>query len=251
MLAPNLNTMAGMTVQKEQERHDPKTIRFSALYEAAKILSDQIDLARGLHDVLRLLDACMGMTTSTVCLYDPQRCELTIEAAVGLTDEEQRRGRYRLGEGIVGKVMQSGLPIVVPDIGGQPHVLNKTRACDPQGTVFICLPIKVYGKILGVLSAGGPARDTRASVDADVQVLTIMASLIGHAVWLRREQTHNLHTLDTWKGLRDLERELVMRALKENRGVQARAAARLGITPRQLAYKMHKYRIIKEFRIEG
>lgn len=29
------------------------------------------------------------------------------------------------------------------------------------------------------------------------------------------------------------------------------AAARLGITPRQLAYKMHKYRIIKEFRIEG
>lgn len=138
--------MAGMTVQKEQERHDPKTIRFSALYEAAKILSDQIDLARGLHDVLRLLDACMGMTTSTVCLYDPQRCELTIEAAVGLTDEEQRRGRYRLGEGIVGKVMQSGLPIVVPDIGGQPHVLNRPALAIPRVLSSSVCPSRSMGR---------------------------------------------------------------------------------------------------------
>ncbi|MDE2059409.1 MAG: hypothetical protein KGL31_03340 [candidate division NC10 bacterium] len=91
----------------------------------------------------------------------------------------------------------------------------------------------------------------RALVEADLQVLTIMASLIEHAKWLRQEQTQHLHTLDNWKGLRQLERELVMRALKENGGVQTRAAARLGITPRQLAYKMQKYRIIKEFRIEG
>ena len=70
-------------------------------------------------------------------------------------------------------------------------------------------------------------------------------------MWLRQEQAHTLHAPDTWKGLSELERELVMRALKENSGVQARAATRLGITPRQLAYKMQKYRIIKEFRIEG
>ena len=42
-----------------------------------------------------------------------------------------------------------------------------------------------------------------------------------------------------------------MRALHEAGGTQARAAASLGITPRQFAYKMKKYRIIKEFRIEG
>lgn len=231
-----------MTVQQEKERHDPRTIGFSALYEAAKILSDQIDLGRGLHAVLRLLNTFMGMTKSTVCLYDPQRCELAIEAAAGLTDEEQRRGRYRLGEGITGQVMQSGLPIVVPDA---------REAHDLQGIVFICLPIKIHGKILGVLSVERPSGDTRASVEADLQVLTIMASLIGHAVWLREEQANNLHALDNWKGLRELERELVVRALKENGGVQARAAARLGITPRQLAYKMQKHRIIKEFRIDG
>lgn len=57
--------------------------------------------------------------------------------------------------------------------------------------------------------------------------------------------------IDLEQVLGELERELVMRALKENGGVQARAAARLGITPRKLAYKMQKYRIIKEFRIDS
>ena len=242
VLAPILKHMAGMTVQKEKEHHDPRTIGFSALYRAAKILSDPIDIGRGLHAVLRLLNAFMGMTTSTVCLYDLTRRELAIEAAVGLTHEAQRRGRCQLEEGIAEKVMQSGLPMVVPDA---------REAHDLHGNVFICLPIKIHGKILGVLSVQRPSRDTRASVETELQVLTIMASLIGHALWLRQEQANNLHALDNWKGLRELERELVMRALKENGGVQARAAARLGITPRQLAYKMQKYRIIKEFRVEG
>lgn len=92
---------------------------------------------------------------------------------------------------------------------------------------------------------GRPSRDTRASVEAGLQVLTIMASLIGHAMWLRQEQAQHLPALDNWKGLRELERELAMRTLKENGDAQARAAPRLGITPRQLAYKMQKYRIIK------
>src|SRR5574337_1954436 len=196
----------------------------------------------------------MGMTKSTVCLYDPNRGELAIEAAFGLTHEERRRGRYRLGEGITGKVMKLGLPMVVPDIGREPHFLNKTRARktrDLQGIVFICLPIKIYGKVLGVLSVERPSHDTRALVEADLQVLTIMASLIGHAMWLRQEQAQHLHPPDTWKGLRELERELVMRALKENSDAQARGGPRLGITPRQLAYKMQKYRIIKQFHIDG
>ena len=82
-------------------------------------------------------------------------------------------------------------------------------------------------------------------------MLTIVASLIGHAIRLRQEQARSLHMLDSWKGLREFERELVIRALKESGGVQVKAAARLGITPRQLAYKIQKHRIVKEFRIEG
>lgn len=246
--------MTHMTMRNETARLDQRSVGFSALYESVKILSDPTELAQGLTAILRILNAFMGMTKSSVCLYDPKRRELAIEAAFGLTSEERRRGRYRIGEGITGKVMKLGLPMVVPDISKEPHFLNKTRARqarDLQGTAFICLPMKIHGKTLGVLSVERPSRDMRTSLEEDLRVLTIMASLIGHAMRLRQEQARNLHTLDDWKGLRELERELVMRALQESAGVQARAAARLGITSRQLAYKMKKYRIIKEFRIEG
>ena len=243
-----------MGMLNEKARADQRTIGFSALYEVTKILSDQTDLAQGLTAILRILSVFMGMTKGTVGFYDPTRRELGIEAAFGLTNKERRRGRYRIGEGITGKVMKQGLPMVVHDIRKELHFLNKTRARqarDLQGTTFICLPIRIRGEVLGVLSVERPADDTRASVEEDLRVLTIVASLIGHAVRLRQESTRNLHTLDDWKGLRELEQELVMRALHEAGGTQARAAARLGLTPRQFAYKMKKYRIIKEFRIDG
>lgn len=243
-----------MAMRNEKLRLDQKTVGFSALYEVTKILGDPIDLPQGLAAILRILNSFMGMTKGTICLFDRKRRELSIEAAFGLTDEEQRRGRYRIGEGIIGKVMKLGIPMVVPDISKEPHFLNKTRARearDLHGIAFICVPIKIGGEVLGVLSVERPSRDARASVEEDLRVLTIVASLIGHVVKLRQEQARSLQTLDGEKGLRDFERELVMRALKETEGVQVKAAARLGITPRQLAYKMQKYRIIKEFRLEG
>jgi len=254
VLAPILKGMTTMAMRNEKARLDQKTIGFSALYEVTKILGDPIDLSQGLGAILRILNSFMGMTKGTVCLYDRKRRELGIEAAFGLTDEEQRRGHYRMGEGITGKVMKLGIPMVVPDISKEPHFLNKTRARearDLHGIAFICVPIKIGGEVLGVLSVERPSRDARASVEEDLRVLTIVASLIGHAIRLRQEQARSLHVLDSWKGLREFERELVIRALKESGGVQVKAAARLGITPRQLAYKIQKHRIVKEFRIEG
>ena len=252
-LAPILSEMAAMTIPLEKPRDDQKTVGFSALYEVTKILGGRIDLSKGLSAILKILNSFMGMTKGAICLYDRKRRELSIEAALGLTDEEQRRGHYHLGEGITGKVMKLGIPMVIPDLGKEPYFLNKTRARTPRdlhGIAFTCLPIKIGGEVLGVLSVERPTRDARASLEEDLRVLTIVASLIGHAIKLHQEQTHNLEALDGWKGLRELERELVMMALKETGGVQVKAAARLGITARQLAYKMQKHRIIREFRLE-
>jgi Nif-specific regulatory protein len=45
------------------------------------------------------------------------------------------------------------------------------------------------------------------------------------------------------KTIADLERERLLAALRRCGGVQTRAATLLGITPRQLGYKVRKYRI--------
>jgi Nif-specific regulatory protein len=237
----------------ERLRFDQKTVGLSAVYEITKILAERRDLVQGLTAILKILNSFMGMSKGAICLYDRARRELRIEAAFGLTDEERRRGHYRLGEGITGKVMKLAIPMVVPDLSKEPYFLNKTRARaqrELQGVAFTCLPIKVAGEVLGVLSVERPRRDARGSLEEDLRVLTIVAALIGHAVKTHQEHARNLETLEGWRGLRDLERQLLVRALQETRGVQVKAAAKLGITPRQLAYRMHKHRIVKEFRFE-
>jgi Nif-specific regulatory protein len=40
-----------------------------------------------------------------------------------------------------------------------------------------------------------------------------------------------------------LESNRIVKALKENKGIQQRAAKSLGLTPRQLGYRLKKYRI--------
>ena len=43
--------------------------------------------------------------------------------------------------------------------------------------------------------------------------------------------------------LHELEKEAIIQALIENRGIQTKAAAQLGMTPRQIGYKIKKYGI--------
>ncbi len=245
--------MATVAMPSERRRPDQKAVGLSALYEVTKILAERVELTQSLLATLKILSSFMGMTKGMICVYDDTRRELGIEAAFGLTEEERGRGRYRVGEGITGKVMKLGVPMVVPDLSREPYFLNKTRARAPRelhGIAFICLPIKIAGEVLGVFSVERPTRDAMASLEEDLRVLTIVASLIGYALRLRQEQARGPDALEGRKGLRDLERELIVRALKEHRGVQVKAAERLGITPRQLAYKIQKHRIVKEFRAE-
>jgi Nif-specific regulatory protein len=47
----------------------------------------------------------------------------------------------------------------------------------------------------------------------------------------------------TKKSLDELEKEAILQALIEHRGIQTKAAAQLGMSARQIGYKMKKYGI--------
>ena len=54
--------------------------------------------------------------------------------------EEKARGRYKIGEGITGKVVETGEPMVVKDMGAEPLFLNRTQARqDLKGRKFAFL----------------------------------------------------------------------------------------------------------------
>jgi Nif-specific regulatory protein len=158
-------------------------MELSTLYEVSKAVTSSVRLEEIMSRILAVLHEKMGMERGTLALLDDQTRELSIEVAHGLDRKAIRLGRYRIGEGITGKVVETGEPIVVPNVGDNPLFLNRTGARDiSRGNIaFICVPIKIDDKTTGVLSVDRLFREN-ISFEEDLRLLTIISSIIAQAV---------------------------------------------------------------------
>jgi Nif-specific regulatory protein len=157
----------------------------SALLEVSKVLNSSFDLEKNLSRVMRVLGEFLEMERGSVFLLDHDTKELKIVAAHGLTKEQIERGKYRIGEGIVGRVIEKGSPMVIPNVGDEPLFLNKTGSrIGKNGISFLCVPINFKGDSIGVMSADRIFKDRAITVDEDIRVLEIIASIIAQYVIL-------------------------------------------------------------------
>jgi Nif-specific regulatory protein len=170
------------------EKLHRKVAEVSALYEVAKTLGSSLDVKETSQKAFQILHKMLGLNRGTLVLRDLGSSGFSIWAAYGLTASEIERGRYKVGEGVTGKVLATGQPMVVPDIDKEPLFLNRTQARSAlakRNVSFLCLPVAVQGEILGVLSVDRIFADGDG-FDEDVRFLTVLASLIGQAVKLAR-----------------------------------------------------------------
>src|SRR5690606_216879 len=118
--------------------------RLTSLVDISQALSGTLDLTAALPLALEVLERHHRVVRSAVTLLDEETGELYIAASTGLSTEG-RRARYRLGEGITGRVVETGKPIVVPQASREPLLLNRAarREGGRQETTFICVPIVV------------------------------------------------------------------------------------------------------------
>jgi len=82
----------------------------------------------------------------------------------------------RLGEGIVGQVALSGQPRRVPDVRLDPDYV----AGDPQTRSELCVPLKVGGRVIGVINTESTELD--AYSEADERLLTTVAGQLATAI---------------------------------------------------------------------
>jgi Nif-specific regulatory protein len=167
---------------------DNKTIELTALYEISKLLGSSLNLKANLNGVMRVLSEYLDMNRGTVALRSHN--EVSMIAAHGMTEEEIRKGRYKLGEGIIGRVAKLGSPIVIPNIGDEPLFLNKTGArktIKKENVAFLCVPIKFKNEVLGVLSVDRLFGLKGVTFEEDLRLLKIIASLIAQSAKLHME----------------------------------------------------------------
>lgn len=166
-------------------REDPGRVLalFSRLSE---LLDEPKDLESQLDRVLYLLADYLPMRSSSLTLLNREQGEIYIEKAYGLSKQQQSKGRYKLGEGITGTVVETGKTLIVPNIREEPRFLSRTHLRADQAVIaFVCVPITYHGEVLGTLSSE-QYFETQAALEDDARILNVAAFMISELVSIHR-----------------------------------------------------------------
>jgi Nif-specific regulatory protein len=159
--------------------------RLSTLLEISQALSGTLNLKAAMQRVLGTLIRHHSVVRGMVTLL--RDGELHAEAVEGFEDRA-RNTQIKIGEGITGKVVESGKPIVVPRVSKEPAFLNlASRRPDhlKQELSFICVPIVLNRQPVGALGVDlrfKPERD----YDSSVKFLGVVSSMIAQALNVQR-----------------------------------------------------------------
>ena len=152
------------------------------IYEAAKLFASSATPDYAINSLLRMMSQMLGLNRGRVLL--PDNNKLAIRYSYGLTEQEKQRGVYLAGEGITGKVMQSGHLVVIENIDQEPGLIFRAvkRATLPQEVVsYIALPIMDGKKVIGVLACHRIRSRLRA-FDEDLLILRTFATFISQII---------------------------------------------------------------------
>ena len=166
------------------------------LYEISEALNEHLDLKKSLYKVLDILSSSMNMLRGTITILHPLRNEISIEVAHGLSKSAMQKGKYKLGEGITGRVIETGKAVTIPKISQEPLFLNRTdsrKTKQNQELSFICVPVKKGSQVIGALSFDMPFDESYSLKDGK-KLMSVVATMVARHVInlenIRMEKEH-------------------------------------------------------------
>lgn len=183
--------------QDPTRKYEQRLDELSLLFSVSQILDQSMDMKQVITPILQELADRMGIVRGAITLLDRKSGEIFIESAIGMSHTEKEKGRYRLGEGITGKVVQTGMPITVPRIADDPSFLNRTgsrKAESDQNLAFICVPIKLGNETIGAFGVDIPSAEAVALGDS-LRLVSIVSSMIAQAMKIRLQVTEEKRQL--------------------------------------------------------
>ena len=181
------------------------------LFDISIALNKSKNIKDVLHHILEMIAHYIGMERGTLALLNKSTSEIFIEEAYGLSKEEIARGKYKVGEGIIGKVVKSGVSVIIPKISDEPQFLDRTGArnrINKEDMSFLCVPIKHDKEVIGALSVDRIFNNDY-SFEEDIRLISIIGSMIAQSVKARQEEHEELERLQEENAR--LQSELTMR----------------------------------------
>lgn len=169
----------------------------SLLFDISQRLLNSNELKKDLSPILALLVKHLNAERSFITIFNRQTSRIMIEAAYGLSASQQARGKYDLGEGIIGKVIELSKPVVISEISKSKLFINKIKTeltKDGEELTFICVPLLLDHVVTGALSVVR-VYNSNISVDEDIQLLSIVGSMIAKTARYRQGKLEQLEAL--------------------------------------------------------
>jgi len=173
-LAQALADQAALAVAQSQvhERERRRSEMLAQLQEiSTKWLQPHLNLHELLEEVVRAGAELLDTEGGALYLYDERTDKLKL--VIGYNLGKDKRGIcLRPGEGLSGRVLVSGKPMVVEDYSSWPH--RSPQWTDVPITSVAAVPLLYRGRVIGVLNATH-LNETRKFTDEDIRLLQLFA----------------------------------------------------------------------------
>jgi len=163
-----------------QDRSSLQENELEILYAVSQVLSRPLEMRQTFSDILNLLHDQGGYVHGLITLDDGESGTLMVRALHKDPMGAEDTVSYKPGEGVIGKIVESGETMLLPRIADEPAFLHKLGLFESE-LPFIGAPIiGEDGKVAGVLAVQPPAE--RALLGERSRFLEMIANLISQTV---------------------------------------------------------------------
>jgi len=161
----------------ETERQHLELVALSRVSAALSGLWDLDAILRvALDNVLDIMNGAIG----GILLLDEQTQTLSYRVHQGLSTTYVEEMRIHLGEGIAGRVAESGKSILLEDISTETHAVRPDLVSAEDIKAFISVPLRAKDKVLGVVNVA--SHTPRSFTRNDMHLLHSIGDQLGVAI---------------------------------------------------------------------
>ena len=156
----------------------------AGVFEVSQAMCSPLSRDELLQMILQMALLQTGATCGSILLKDDSGRFLRIVSSVGLSEEIVRSVRVRVGEGIAGKIVESGEPVLVANIDDHPefsklarHYCDKSFMSVPlaRNESVLSVPVRAPRRIIGVLNVHRKC-DGTPFTESELRLLVILAN---------------------------------------------------------------------------
>ena len=119
-----------------------------------------------------------------VSILNPLRNEINIEVVHGPLKSPSKGVTYKSGEGVTGKVIETGVPVAIPKVSEEPLFLNRSRlraSFAGRELSFVCVPILKGKQVIGAFGAQRPYSPDH-ELSQDIEFMSVISTMIARHV---------------------------------------------------------------------